>query len=106
MQQQTVSAKPDVRVNVATIRGDLRVAGWERLEIMAKTDGDDLQLISSNGSIQATCDEDLILYIPRQAVLNIQQVSGDASIQALQGPVSIGPVAGDLTMNDVGPVKS
>ncbi len=105
MQQQTVSVKPDVTVNVTTIPGDLRVAGWERLEIMAKTDGDELQLISSNGSVQATCDDDLILYIPRQAVLNIQDVNGDASLQALQGPVSIGPVAGDLTMNDVAPVN-
>jgi len=105
MQQQTISTKPDVTVNVASIPGDLRVAGWERLEIMAKTDGDELQLISSNGSIQASCDEDLILYIPRQAVLNIQHVSGDVNLQALKGPVSLGPVSGDLTMNDVGPVS-
>lgn len=105
MQQQTISTKPDVKVHVTGIPGDLRVAGWERAEIMAKTDGDDLQLISSNGSVQASCDEDLILYLPRQATLDIEKVSGDASLQAMQGPVSIGPVAGDLTMHDVNAVN-
>lgn len=105
MKQQTTSVQPDVNVHVKSIPGDLRVAGWERHEIMAKTDGDELELISSNGSVQASCDEDLILYVPRQATLDIEQVSGDASLQALQGPVSIGPVAGNLTMNDVGAVN-
>jgi len=105
MQQQTISAVKDVKVNISNIPGDLRVAGWERTEIMAKTDGDELQLIGKNGEVETSCDEDLILYVPREAVLHIQAVAGDANLQALHGPLTIGPVAGDLTMHDVGPVN-
>ncbi len=105
MQQQTISAAQDARVKVEAIHGDLRVAGWERPEIMVKTDGDELQLTSDNGEARVSCDEDLILYVPHQADLEIQIVSGDASLQALHGPLRIGPVAGDLTMHDVGPVN-
>ena len=39
------------------------------------------------------------------AKLNIEKVAGDAILQALNGPVTLGPVAGDLTMNDLGPVS-
>ncbi|MBI4732995.1 MAG: hypothetical protein HY781_12880 [Chloroflexi bacterium] len=105
MQQQTISATQDVKVTVNPVPGDLRVAGWERAEIMVKTDGDELNLTSNNGEASVSCDEDLILYVPRQAVLEIQGISGDASFQALHGPLRIGPVAGDLTMHDVGPVN-
>jgi len=64
-----------------------------------------LQLTSDNGVARIACDEDLILYVPRQASLEIQLISGDASFQALHGPVRTGPIAGDLTMHDVGPVN-
>jgi hypothetical protein len=105
MQQQTISAVQDVFVKVDTVPGDLRVAGWERAEIMGKTDGDELIMTSNDGEVLISCDEDLILYIPRQSRLEIQDISGDASLQALHGPLTIGPVAGDLTMHDVGPVN-
>jgi hypothetical protein len=104
MQQQTISINPSSRILINTVHGDLRVAGWDRSEIMVKTDGDSLSLDSSSDPITISCDEDLIIYLPRSADLRIETVSGDASFQALTGPVSLGPVAGDLSMNDLGPV--
>ncbi len=102
MQQQTLSVDPHLPVHVSAVRGDLRVAGWERAEIMAKTDGDHLTLTIEGGQACLVCDEDLILYLPRPAALTVESVSGDASLQALQGPLRLGPVAGDVTMNDLG----
>ena len=102
MQQQTLSVNKEVQVKVLHVPGDLRIAGWDRLEIMAKTDGDDLVMTQKNGNVLVECDEDLILYVPQAAILEIEKVSGDVSVQALQGPLSLGPVSGDLTMHDVG----
>jgi hypothetical protein len=104
MQQQTISVNPDAAVLVESVRGDLRVAGWDRSEIMAKTDSDALNLVADKEGIRISCDEDLILYLPRQARLTVENVAGDATLQALGGPVTLGPVAGDLTMKDLGPV--
>jgi hypothetical protein len=104
MQQQTISASPQASVLVKHVHGDLRVAGWERAEIMAKTDGDALNLTSNQENVTVSCEEDLILYLPRQVKLSIDQISGDASLQALSGEVTLGPIAGDLTLNDLGPV--
>ena len=104
MQQQTLTIKPNQNVRVISVSGDLRVAGWERNELMAKTDGDVLNLASGTDPIAISCDGDLILYLPRGAALQVERVAGDASFQALQGPVTLGPVSGDLTMNDLGAV--
>lgn len=106
MQQQTISVEQTIPVLVGPVPGDLRVAGWERAEIMAKTDGDELNLSLENGQARVTCDENLILYLPRPSALIVERVAGDASLQAMQGALRLGPVAGDVTMNDVGPVDA
>lgn len=106
MQQQTLSVEPSAPVRVGAVTGDLRVAGWERSEIMAKTDGDELTLVVEGGEARVSCDENLILYLPRPAALIVESVAGDASLQAMHGPLRLGPVAGDVTMNDVGAVDA
>ena len=104
MQQQTVSVDLNANILVHAIHGDLRVAGWDRNELMAKTSGSLLELVSGTSPITVSCDEDLILYLPHSASLLVERVSGDASLQALSGPVTLGPVDGDLTLKDLGPV--
>ena len=104
MQQRTVSVNPNTKVLVHAVHGDLRVAGWERNELMVKTDGSQLDMPLGGDLITISSDEDLILYVPRSTDLTIEMVSGDASLQALSGPLTLGPVAGDLTIKDLGPV--
>jgi hypothetical protein len=104
MQQKTIPVNPNTSVLVRTVPGDLRAAGWERSELMVKTDGGRLDLDASADPITIACDEDVILYLPRGVHLQVDEVSGDASLQALNGPVTLGPVAGDLTLKDLGPV--
>ncbi|MDP2995021.1 MAG: hypothetical protein Q8N46_07885, partial [Anaerolineales bacterium] len=98
MRTITINSAPGVLVRALT--GDLRVAGWDRNELMAKTDGDMLELVPGSDPLIISCDEDLILYVPRGANVKVEKVAGDAILQALNGPVTLGPVAGDLTMND------
>lgn len=104
MKQQTITVSPTQKVTLDSIPGDLRAAGWDRLELMVKTDGDRLEIASTKDGIVITCDEDVILYLPRNADLNVKKVAGDTILQAINGPVTLGPVSGELTMNDLGPV--
>jgi hypothetical protein len=104
MQQRTVPVEPNTNVLIQPVHGDMRVAGWDRNELMVKTDGSNLDLVTGTDLITISCDEDVILYLPRSTNLQVVKVSGDASLQALGGLVSLGPIAGDLTMKDLGPV--
>ncbi|KAF0108029.1 MAG: hypothetical protein FD146_1327 [Anaerolineaceae bacterium] len=104
MKMQTIATNPAPVILVRAIPGDLRAAGWDRNELMAKTDGDALELVPGSDPILITCDENLILYLPRGASLKVESVAGDASLQALGGALDLGPVAGDLNLHDLGPV--
>jgi len=104
MEQKTLTVGANAALVVRPVPGDLRVAGWERSEIMAKTDGEVLDITTQGDQITISCDEDLILYLPRRSPLTVEGVSGDASLQALSGAVTLGPVAGSLTLRDAGDI--
>ena len=71
MKQQNISVNPEVKVVISSVPGDLRVAGWERSELMIKSDGDMLDVSTGTDPLTIACDEDLIVYVPRGAALNI-----------------------------------
>jgi hypothetical protein len=104
MEHKTLPVSLTPNVVITAISGDLRLAGWDRAEMMARTDGNSLQISADTDPIVISCDEDLILYLPRRANVKVDNVAGDAILQALKGSVALGPVAGDLTINDLGPV--
>jgi hypothetical protein len=102
MKQQTTPVNAKVKVVLASVPGDLQVVGWERNEIMAKTDGSHLEQVNNGDGVKITCDADLILYLPRDASLGIDSISGDADIRALSGGTKINTLGGDLNIRDVG----
>ena len=104
MKQQTIQVDARVKVITGSVPGDLQVVGWERKELMAKTDGSQLAL-SGSGEVVVACDADLILYIPSEANLIIDSIGGDADLRALAGATKIDNVGGDLSLRDVGPME-
>ena len=105
MKQQTIQVGARSKINVASVPGDLQVVGWERNELMAKTDGGQLDITSSGEASSVACDADLILYAPRDASLNVESIGGDADLRALAGPTEIENVGGDLSLRNVGPIE-
>ena len=77
MKQQTLQAGTNSEIVVEDLEGDLRVAGWDRSEIMARTKGGELDVTSDENMFSVDCDDDLILYLPRQANLSIGNISAE-----------------------------
>ena len=84
-------------LKIESIEEDLQVIGWEREDLSAKTDGDDLK-VDENGVLKVRGDGSLILYIPRAINLQVDSIGGDADIRAIGGAVHIDNVGGDLQM--------
>ncbi len=99
----TVQGAPILRVE--GVGGDLQIVGWERSEVTAKADGDTLQLESDGQVARASSGTDLILYVPRDIVIRVEGVGGDADIRAVPGGMDIASIGGDLQMRNVGVVK-
>jgi len=104
MKQSTVAVNGPITVVVENMNGDLQVAGWERAEVSAKTDGNEFDLRVENGQAVVHCEGDLILYLPPEANLQAGSVGGDADIRAVSGKIEINNVGGDIQMRAVGPV--
>ena len=102
MLKKTMTVGSASKVRITAVPGDLRVTGWDRDEISAKTDGDMLDLVLGGDEATVTCDSDLILSIPRRLSLDIEAVSGDVDVRELPGGVTIREVEGDLSLRLVG----
>ena len=98
MKQKTLQASPESAIVIDTLAGDLRVAGWDRSEIMARTNGEKLDVESNENEFRISCDDDLILYLPRQAKLTIDKIAGDVGLQAMLSEVTrlLGEDTGDI----------
>jgi hypothetical protein len=105
MKQQTIQIGAKAKINADSVPGDLQVVGWERNELVAKTDGSRLDINSRDEVTSVACDADLILYIPREASLMVDSIGGDADLRALAGPTVIDNVGGDLSLRNVGPME-
>lgn len=103
MLKKTLPVGSASKVRILPAPGDLRVTGWDRDEIYAKTDGDALEVSLSADEVMVTCDGDLILSVPRRLALDIEAVSGDADVRELPGGVALHAIEGDLSLRLVGP---
>ena len=105
MLQKTLPVGAEPGVSLEAAPGNLRVTGWERDEMLAKTDDDLLEIEQDGEQFSITCDGDLILNLPKGARLHIGRVEGDAVIRGLSGALDVLSVDGDLELRGVGAVK-
>lgn len=106
MQHQTVISGPSPKVYLRAIPGNLRLSGWERNEIAAKTKGDMLQLVDKESGIEISCDDDLMVNLPSKAALDIESVSGDVNLRDLSGDCRIVQISGDLSGRNLGSLQA
>ncbi len=86
------------KVRIPSAAGDVRISGWEREEISARTDGEVLNVGGDVAEMVLECDGDLVLSLPRRLALDIGSIGGDADLRNLAGGVTVGEVEGDLSL--------
>ena len=87
------------------VSGSLTLKGWEDLEVLARCPTpDDLTLEQRGDEIAITCQGDCTVRVPFGAVLQVNNVSGHATLKSLEGDLAIKEVSGHLTLRSVGTV--
>lgn len=104
MLKKSLAVRPGFKIVLPSAPGDLRLTGWDREEVYAKTDGDKLDLALNAETVTVSCDDDLILYVPRVASVQVQHAAGDVEVRMIAGAISLDSVMGDLSLRDVGGV--
>lgn len=102
MEQQILTIKPDSKIIIGTVPGDLRVRGWEQIELSAKTDGSELTVTDNEGFVEIVCDGDLILSLPQHASLQVEKVEGDLNVRGLLGDVSVKGIENNCAISHAG----
>lgn len=105
MKRHIFSLPAGMPVQVLPVPGDLRVRGWGRADVEARTDGDLLTVAERDGCMVIECDGDLILSLPSAAPLRIVGVGGDADIRGLTADLEIGHVDDDLGLREIGAAR-
>ncbi len=91
-------------VLIEAVGGDLRLRGWDRLEVSAQ--GDEARLArATEERVILSSNGDLTAHAPIQATVELSSVGGDAKITDLGGTLSIGKVGGDLILRKTGSVQ-
>ena len=104
MERKTLSVGDKLTLHIKEVPGDLRLTGWAESQIKAKTNGSMLDLVEEGELVTLTCDNDLILSVPKSADIEIDFVHGDGSLRVLEGALTMKLVSGDLALRNVGSV--
>lgn len=103
MEKQYVTTSESPKV-VLEIHGNLRLKGWDDLQVVAKTDSEDnLSIEQQDDTIRVRSFSDCKVSVPRQARVSVEVVDGDATIKGLEGELAIQEAKGNLTLHGAGP---
>ena len=105
MERKTLSVGKTPELSIELVPGDLRITGWDRDEIKAKTNGNEFEMSAEDEKVTLSCDGDLILSVPMAAGIKIASITGDASLRTLSGSMQLDQVGGDLALRTIGAAK-
>ena len=97
-----VGSEPQIKVE--SVAGDLRLAGWDNDEILAKTNDDTISLQKNGNEVSISCHDDLALSVPKNSKVHIQTINGDMSVRGLVGEFEVDVINGDVAIRDAGTV--
>jgi SHOCT-like domain/Toastrack DUF4097 len=96
----TTSDKPEVSVDA--VYGNLQVEGWERAEILLRTNSDETAALrQEEQAFHVTTTGDCLLHLPYKAKLTVVNVHGGAHIKMMEAPVITGRILGSLAFDEV-----
>jgi len=87
------------------IHGDLRLKGWDALQVSAKADSaEDLTVEQSGDDLTIRCASNCSLKIPRQATVYAETLAGNTEIKGVDGVLILDKANGDLEIRSTGAV--
>jgi hypothetical protein len=103
MEKQFVTTSESPKV-VLEAHANLRLKGWDELQVAAKTDSENnLSIEQQDDTIRVRANSDCKVSVPRLAIVTVEAVYGDATIKGLEGALTIQEAKSNLTLHGAGP---
>jgi hypothetical protein len=103
MEKQFVTTSESPKI-VLEAHANLRLKGWDELQVVAKTDSENnLSIEQQDDTIRVRSNSDCKVSVPCQASVTVEVAHGDATIKGLEGELTIQEASGNLTLHGAGP---
>jgi hypothetical protein len=107
MAKKTIETNNTPLVYVRRVGSDLQVKGWDRAEVLVKSSSDNnLILEEVDGVVNVSSPTDCVLYVPRDATVEVEKTGRNARIRSVFGGITTQNIGTDLAVRDVGPVTA
>ncbi|HEY69534.1 MAG TPA: DUF4097 domain-containing protein [Anaerolineae bacterium] len=105
METLRIEVGENVQVRITTIGGDLRLTGREgaQLEAHAPVEGK-LSVVKKNEHVEVNCRSGCLVFLPSDAVVEVDAIGGDFRTIGLNGDLTLGTVGGNCSLRRVGKV--
>jgi len=91
------------KIFVEEVAGSLQIKAWDEASIRIEIeDQEDLDYSFESDRLKLSADSDCHLRVPSESILEIEEISSNADIVAVEGDIKIVEVAGNLSMKNVG----
>jgi hypothetical protein len=88
------------------VSGELSLKGQNANEVLVKTTAEEgLKFDQDGDTLMLDCPGDCTVYVPHQAVIRVEHITGGARVKSLDGKLSFGSIDGELSLRDVGGVE-
>jgi hypothetical protein len=105
METLKIEVGEKAHVRITTIGGDLRLTGRDgaQLEAHAPVEGK-LSVVKKNEHVEVSCRSGCLVFLPSDAVVQVDAIGGDLRTIGLNGDLTLGTVGGDCSLRRVGKV--
>jgi DUF4097 and DUF4098 domain-containing protein YvlB len=95
----TTTVAPDVIID--QVSGNLQIKGWERPELLAKAEQNNLTLEEKDDVVKLSCKSNCTIYLPHAASIQIDSIGGNADFKLLEDQLSIQKAHGSIVLRNV-----
>lgn len=90
---------------IEQVDGDLTLRGWSRAEIFVRSDEGSDEIVQTETGVRVRLHDDAVLEVPLGASVTVHRAHGDVSVAAINGPLTLDKVDGDVVVRDGGPLR-
>jgi len=104
MTPASVETGPTPQVVITEVRGELKLIGWDRQEVLAyAANPEDIHMERQDDQVLLGCEGDCTIRLPRNANVRAGDIRGEMEVKQLHGELRIDRVQGNLALTDSGP---
>jgi len=101
MQRRSIQTTLSPQIEIAEVHGNLQIKGWEKNELLVRSQDETLNLETQEDQVRLECRGDCQVSLPVGAQVTVGKVHGNLRVNLLEGSLSAEQIQGNLNLRNV-----